>query len=227
MAHNPAVRKAMKAAKRKAIVAEKRKLERSTNSLSGRIAEAAAQPVLHCVVSDGLFEFGIGTVVLVRGLSPEYQQIAIFLLDTYCLGVKDVVFRAMDRAAAEAMLEHVSTSEPKSPMEPAEARKLLRDLAAWSEANGFPPHKDYAALERIFGGIAPAETDWTPRFGQDGKIFYVAGPNDTPAQIRQRLAIVRARSGDFMVPATTFVPADDDAYDDDDDTIDGEAEDVG
>ena len=237
MARNPAARKAAKAAKRKVVVAAKRKDERDASSVSGRVAQAAREPILRCLLSDEIYEFGMGTLVLIRGLSGGYQTVAVFQLDIFCLGVKDTVFRGMDRDAGEAFLGHLSGSTPLSAIEPEEARKLLRDAAAWGTANGFPPHKDYAVLERLFGDVVPAATDYTPRFGREGKVSYVAGPNETPAEIARRSAIVRARFGEDAVDLTlttfqgggsrfyldSIFEADDD---DDDGVLDGEAEEV-
>ena len=228
MARNEAMRKAAKAAKRKAVVAEKRKQDHGANSLSGRIRENAGLPILQCLISDQLFEAGMGSLVLMRGLSVDYTCSAVFLLDTFCLGVKNTDFGMMDRDQTERYLEIIDDSDPHSPIAPEEGRKLLRDLAAWSEGNGFPQYKDYAALEKLFGTVVPAETDYTPRFGKDGKVLYIPGPTDTPALIRRRMAILRERHGDdghFILPLTGNDPFGD-PEDDDAVILDGEAEEI-
>jgi hypothetical protein len=196
MARNAAVRKAAKAIRRKAVVAAKRHAEVAAGSLGGRVRTGATQPILQCLVSDRLFDLGIGVVVLTRGVSREYQHVGVFMLDTFCLGVKDGFFRNMDREQADFILQSMQSSDPVSPIPPAEARKLLRDLTAWASRNGFPPHKDYAVIETLFGGVAPAETDYTPRFGHGGEVLYVPGPTESPTEVRRRLKTVRSRFGD-------------------------------
>jgi hypothetical protein len=39
------------------------------------------------------------------------------------------------------------------------ARKLLRGLAAWSQSIGFAPHRDFAAVEPIFGDVNADASD--------------------------------------------------------------------
>jgi hypothetical protein len=86
-------------------------------------------------------------------------------------------------------------SDPGSPVDPGEARKLLRDAVQWAEANGFPPPREFAAVERLFGSVAVSETDYTARFGRDGVPTYIPGPNETPREISRRLAVIHDRLG--------------------------------
>jgi hypothetical protein len=207
MARNPAAQKAAKAIRRKAIVAAKRGVEATTNSPNGQIRQAARLPILECLVSDDLFVCGMGVVTLIRGASRADQHVACFMVDSFCLGVKDIFFRSMDRQASEHILEAMQLTDPASPIAPAEARKLLRDMVAWAGDNGFPPHADYARLELLFGDVAAAETDFTPRFGYDGKVLYVPGPMETPAEVRRRMRMVRSRLGDAVADQSLLAVA--------------------
>lgn len=196
MARNQAARKAAKATRRKAVVTARRKIEGNANGLGGQVRQAARLPILDCLVSDGLFDSGMGVVTLIRGASRAYQHAAFFLVDSFCLGVKDAYFRNGDRQEVERLLDMMQVSDPASAIAPAEARKLLRDLVAWAGDNGFPPHADYARLEPLFGDVAAAETDYMPRFGLQGEAIYVPGPKETQAQIRRRLQTVQSRLGE-------------------------------
>jgi hypothetical protein len=228
MARNPAVRKAAKAAKRKAVVAAKRKQEIAANSPAARIREAARMPVMKCLVSSGLFHSGAGVAVLVRGVSREEQHIASFMLDTFCLGVKDVYFRTVGREEAEYMLETLDGADPIEAVEPGEMRKLLHDLVAWAGGNGFPPHVDYAWVEALFGDVVPADHDTTPEFGYEGKVLYMPGPFESPAEVRRRRELVRAHCGNtaadmgLLALAPVFADEDDDFLEDE--LLEGEAE---
>jgi hypothetical protein len=195
MARNPAARKAAKAIRRKAVVAAKRKVEGVTSGLGGQVRQAARLPIMECRVSDGLFECGMGVVTLIRGASRAYQHIAFFMVDSFCLGVKNTFFRSLERHEAEHILEGMESSDPASFIAPAEARKLLHDIVAWAGNNGFQPHIDYACMELLFGDVVPAETDYTSRLGYDGEVLYVPGPTETPAQVQRRMRTVRSRVG--------------------------------
>jgi hypothetical protein len=195
MAKNHAQRKAAKAAKRKMIVAEKKKQDAAANSVTGRLRMAAGLPILHCLVSNGLFDTGMGSVLLVRGDSLGEQYLAMFLLDTLALGVKDVTLRWADPDEASGMIEMLQNADPSTPMDPGETRKLLHDLAAWAGEWGFRTHEDYGKAESMFGTVAPAATDYRARFGRDGKPLYIPGPSESAAQIRRHLNLIEDRLG--------------------------------
>jgi len=169
MAKNIAARRAAKAQRRKSVVAQKRKAEIDSNSTAGQVCVAAATPIQHCLVSGELFEAGMGTLVLARGTTPYDLTTAVFLLDTFGLGAKDVFLRQTDNQAFADLIDRMSMATPMKPADPAYARKLLHDLTGWSRGFGFLPHRHYATIERLFGTIDPNDSDAVFEFGKDGK----------------------------------------------------------
>jgi hypothetical protein len=164
MAANMALKRAAKANRRKAIVAEKRKSELLSNSPLAQVLRAAQAPIRHCVVSRDLFRAGMGIVMLTRGSSFELA-IGGFLVDMLGLGVKDAYFqrRAADRV--EGMVAQMRAESPVTDVDPSYARKLLRDAAAWARSHGVAPHRDYALAERLFGDVSADACDATFQFG--------------------------------------------------------------
>lgn len=191
MAANIALKRAKKAQKRKQQVAEKRKVEAFDASLPGQVQRAARAPIQHCLVTESLFETGMGMVILARGVTRHHVTFAAFTVDTFCHGIKDVTFASRDGDAFELFVDGMALSAPAAPAEPSYARKLLRDLAAWSRSIGFPPHRDFAAVERLFGDVDAEANDVIFRFGRDGEPFYISGPRDSPATVQRRLARLR------------------------------------
>jgi hypothetical protein len=61
MAPNIAQKRAAKANRRKAMVAEKRKSELVSSSLAGQVARATPLPIQHCLLSGNLRDSGIAT----------------------------------------------------------------------------------------------------------------------------------------------------------------------
>jgi hypothetical protein len=196
MASNIAARRAAKAARRKAVVAEKRRAEMLEGTLAARVRRAANAPIQECLLPDGLFEEGIGTVILARGAFPDYLNVGMFLVDVSCQGVKDVDFHPLESEEFELLIAALSATQSLAAVEPSYARKLLRDVAAWSGSFGFSPHRDFAAVELLFGDVRPEACDATFVFGRGGKPLYQPGPFETPAQVRQRVEQLRARLGD-------------------------------
>ncbi len=183
---NMALKRAAKANRRKAIVAEKRKLELLNDTLTARVLRAAQAPIQHCLIPETLFDRGIGTVILARGISTYHLTLGIFLVDTWCLGIKDTCFRPMDAEAFETIIAQLDDTSPMASVDPSYARKLLRDAAAWAASIGFAPHRDFAAIERLFGDVKADACDATFQFGREGRPLYVQGPGGSPAQVRLR-----------------------------------------
>jgi hypothetical protein len=174
---------AAKAARRKAAVAEK-KTEGSSTSLAGRIRMAAKGPIVHCLMPTNLFEAGIGTVLVARRLPSGMLGCAWFLVDVFCLGVKDIFYREVSEAELRSRLEALSETQDFVEVEPSRARRLIRDAVAYAARLGLPAAKDTPLIEAIFGDVDANACTETFTFGKDGKPFYVSGPSDTPARVR-------------------------------------------
>lgn len=181
-------RRAAKAARRKAVVALKRKLARGGQglSLAQRVRLAAHYPIHACFSQEGLFERGNGIVTLARLRPAGDLIIAVFLVDAWCLGVKDVTFRELERSQFEFLADNIDETAPLVPVEAAYARKLLREAVADARSFGFPPHRDYAAVDAFFGDVSADTCDAVFSLGHDGKPFYVAGPHKTAVEINKR-----------------------------------------
>jgi hypothetical protein len=166
MGSNIAMKRAAKANRRKAIVAEKRRAEMLAGTLTEKVRRAASAPIRHCLVPDALFEAGLGTVMLGRGATADHLTLGVFLVDTFGLGIKDVMFRSISRTDFESYVAMTDADQRLMPVEPSYARKLLRDVAAWAESIGVAPHRDFAAVERLFGDVSADACDATFQFGR-------------------------------------------------------------
>jgi hypothetical protein len=195
MASNIAARRAAKAIRRKAVLADRRKADPQAGSLAVRVNRAASTPIRDCLISDGWAESGMATLTLTRGVGSGSLVMGSFLLDTFCLGIKDVLFRSIDSHEFNVLRDTMDRAAPLSPVAPAYGRKLLRDLAAWATSIGFPPHRDFATVERLFGTVNADECTAEFRFGHDGRPVYMSGPSESPRQVRRRLEQFEERFG--------------------------------
>lgn len=197
---------AAKAARRKAVVAQKKKFEVSSASLVGRIRVASKGSIVRCMMPSTLFEIGIGHVVVARALPSGLLGCAYFLLDVFCLGVKDVFYAEIGEKELRSRLAEQYDVQRFIEVEPARARKLIRDAVAYAARLGLRAAKDTPAIEAIFGDVDADACTETFTFGKDGKPFFVSGPNDTPARIRtitQTLEESRGTGGwNYLVEAT-------------------------
>jgi hypothetical protein len=196
-------RLAAKVARRKAVVAGKRMLEASSASLVGRIRVAAKGSVVRCMMSSTLFELGIGHVIVARALPSGLLGCAYFLLDVFCLGIKDVFYAEIGQTELRSRLAEQDDVQSFIDIEAAYARKLIRDAAAYAASLGLSVAKDTPVIEAIFGDVDAGACTETFAFGKDGKPFFVSGPNDTPARIRSVSQILARSQGsggwDYLV----------------------------
>jgi hypothetical protein len=135
-------------------------------------------------------------MVLARGASPFQVAMGSFLIDVYCLGVKNVMLQSLNDEEFSFYLDQIKTASPLIPIDPGHARKLLRDLAAWSRALGFAPHHDFAVVERLFGDIDANASVEAFQFGRDGKPAYIPGPGESPLQIRRNVEQLQRALGE-------------------------------
>jgi hypothetical protein len=197
MASGNLQRRHQKAVHRKKLLAQRRRVEAADpkGALAKDVRRAAAAPLHSCFVQDRLFESGIGMVILTRKTGGDRFAIAGFLVDVYCLGVKDVLFRESDETEMEMFFGTMEEDAPLAPVDPPYARKLLRDAVAYAQSLGLAPHADYAAVEPLFADVASDACDAQFQFGCEGRPRYIPGPFESPTQVRRRLESLQRRLG--------------------------------
>jgi hypothetical protein len=158
---------------------------------------AASAPIVDVFVPAMIFEAGIGTVWMSRHLPDGRYAIVGILVDIWCLGVKNAMYKIMDSSEYTGLLKdiHSNPYEQPQPQSPAYARKLIEDALAYAADLGFEPHPDYRIARLILGDIDTAECPESFVFGKGGKPFYVNGPNDTPSMQRRTLKQLERRCG--------------------------------
>jgi hypothetical protein len=205
MAKDPRKRQ-QKLERRSAKRKEKRQVRvREQNlGLAERLRRASDYPILNCWIGADIEDNGIGWVVLSRALPSGSVAVANFLVDSYCLGVKDIFAEIMPRSDYEdKYLQNMRGRMPFREAAPAEARKLVEEAVAYARSIGFSPHADYPKALLLFGNVNAADSDARFQFGQDGKPFFISGPNDSQVRCRQILAILDKTCGpgqyDFLL----------------------------
>ncbi|MGZ5882608.1 MAG: hypothetical protein ACXWJO_12705, partial [Xanthobacteraceae bacterium] len=108
----------------------------------------------------------------------------------------EIEFQPVEGEILDMYLDKTDAASPLVPVNPSYARKLLRDLAAWSQSIGFTPHRDFAAVEPLFGEVDPNASDAVFQFGRDGKPLYIPGPSESALQVRRRIEHLRKTLGD-------------------------------
>jgi len=148
-------------------------------------------PFYKCLVSEGWQDSGMAVVMIARQQGGEKLVIGMYLLDIWCLGLKDTHYQfRMDNFEFEN--EFVPKMYNNRDIEPEEvapvyAQNLIYRAIEYAEDLGFAPHKDFKFTERI---LDPADSleEIEFEFGKDGMPHYMAGPHDNFEQILHTLA---------------------------------------
>jgi hypothetical protein len=146
---------------------------------------------------------GMGNLVFSRSLPDGRLAMAVFLLDLFCLGVKNAFITITGRDEYRQRLRRWPEAERLQPMNAACFRKLVEGGVAYAHELGFSPHVDYAEARLIFGDVQAADCPTRFEYGHDGKPLYVSGPHETATQVRSIIERLDRRLGpgnfDFMV----------------------------
>jgi transcriptional regulator with XRE-family HTH domain len=129
---------------------------------------------------------GLSEVLVVRRESHRYE-VSAFLVDYWCLGVKNALFKKCDERKYELMLEKVEKTFGESFKEISieQAQAIIFGSIDYAATLGFQPHTDFAKSKASLG--ARLENLQSIEFGKDGKPFYFCGPHDNQMKIIQTL----------------------------------------
>lgn len=130
---------------------------------------------------------GLATVMVVRPEKRSRSRVCVYLVDTFCLGVKNVIgpdtvsnnllhkiryttFAGYDELAVQVPLEL--------------AQHLVFGAVEYARGLGFEPHSDFATAVDHLG----ASSERCPiQFGYNGSPFYIQGPYDDVESITRTL----------------------------------------
>ena len=153
-------------------------------------------PVHECLIPDTLFEKGLGNLYFTRLMPDGRISAGIFLVDIFCLGVKDAFLTIVEKYQYESQLKNRPGQEQFVPTSPACFRKLVEGAVAYARDLGFEPHRDYAEARQIFGDQETASCTQEFEYGHEGKPLYISGPNESPARSKAIVEHLRQRKGE-------------------------------
>ncbi len=140
-------------------------------------------------------EHGIGTVVVLRRKNATSIEAGLFLVDSWCLGVRAAYHRTLEESELDEFREEVFP-EGFVEKEGAWGRKMVEGAVAYARWLGFTPGGDYKKAARVFGGLPAADCSETFTFGKDGKPFYSQGPHHDDATTQRIINRLAARFGE-------------------------------
>ena len=178
-------------------------------------------PIVECLITPEWEDCGECNIIVVRQHVNSNYTFGLYLVDTYCLGVKDVgyYFNVSEDSFKDTIKKY---SKDLETITYNEAHNIIYGALAYAEDLGFRPHKDFAVAKYIL----EEDSDEIPlieyEFGCDGKPLLIV---DTVAEKNRYLPTLEKAVGDDY---DIFVKEedDDDDYDEDyDDEEDYDEED--
>jgi hypothetical protein len=143
---------------------------------------------------------GIAQVLLARAGRHDHVIVCGYLVDTFCLGVKNTIGPERMRARELAGFVRIYFTvfpRPAVPVPLDLAQQLVQGAVAFAGRLGFDPPRDF---EHVRGYLGELTEPCAITFGRGGRPLYVAGPHDDPIAVMNRLKATVGSDG-FAVAA--------------------------
>lgn len=132
-------------------------------------------PIVACWVQEDWEKAGLSYVLVVRQHKTGNYTVGAFLVDTYCLGVKDSFFRFhIDEQEYKMLLEKIGNIFPLKEISYVEAHNLIYGAIAFAEEAGISPNKSFAVTQYLLEENTEDIPLLDMPFGQDGKYYLCA-----------------------------------------------------
>jgi hypothetical protein len=158
----------------------------------------ASYPLHECLIPDNLFTSGLGELVVTRRIPNGDIAMSAFVIDVFCLGVKDAMFMVLPESEYEHKIKGRMSATGNRGFEKLHqtcAKKLLDGVVDYAKELGFDPHPDYKNAKEIFGIIDASVCPVKYTYGKEGKPFYMSGPYESPADIQKIISTLTAKCG--------------------------------
>ena len=185
-------------AKKKKKRSLRKKIANISKNTRNPISLYAKYPIHECLIPDDLFSTGIGTVVVTRRGVDNSIVVTAFVVDVYCLGVKDALFHLMslndyeNEFRAQVIASHEGDFES---IHPTCVKKIITGAVQYAKDLGFSPHPDYLKYRGILAGIDSNACPEKYDFGKDGKPFYMSGPHESATQSTKIIKTLEKKCG--------------------------------
>ena len=153
------------------------------------IRRARHYPIHECLISRDWQENGIAVIIIARRQSESKIVCGVYMVDLYCLGVKDTSCRAnlslyeyRNDFRARFVDEGGATAGSVEL-----AHQIIFGAIDFAASLDLPPHEDFQLSRHVLEEREDIPPNETIEFGKDGKPFYIAGPDDPVGRILKHL----------------------------------------
>ena len=152
------------------------------------ITKAATLPFHECFISEGWIENGMASILLSKKMPSGKFIVGSYLIDMYCLGLKDTLFKfGFDQISYSEFLDVFNSGQKMIDCNLTFAHNLIYGAIDFAHDLGFSPQKDFKITEHLLDPDLIDDGIDEIEFGKDGKPLYVAGPYDNINRILSTL----------------------------------------
>ncbi|NLO71537.1 MAG: hypothetical protein GX102_11490 [Porphyromonadaceae bacterium] len=174
--------------------------------------KARLLPIYECRINPNWQDQGIAHIVVARRHVNGNVTYGNYLVDIFCLGVKDAYYFFNDDIDGyEDFLEIFESSEKISYEL---AHNIIFASIEFAEEFGFKPHPDFSLAKYILEEDTADVPLIEIECGKDGVPFYFVGPNESPARQKQIIKKLEQTAGVGNFQVVLF---DEDEEEDEDD----------
>jgi len=172
------------------------------------ISRARSYPIEECLISSD-WERGSGLVQIVLARKQPDGAICygVYLVDKYCLGLKNTFANAgFSRTRYEDEISGRIFKKVEAMTCPLElAHQMIYESIDYAAQFGFEPQADFATSQFLLAPRGELKEPYKLTFGQNGKPFFVAGPRDNALRIIKQLEKTAGPGNfDYFAPMSGF-----------------------
>lgn len=136
-----------------------------------------------CYINEGWEQAGIADIIVVRSKKSGKKVIGVYLVDVYCLGLKNTFYRIdMPDDEIEDIVTGINGDTVHLKTDPDLAFNIIYGGIEYAEDLGFSPHKDFKVSEYLLPDVEDVPYI-DIEFGRNGRPFFMAGPHDNTGKI--------------------------------------------
>lgn len=149
------------------------------------LEHASEHPLVECLIRKDWEDDGLATILIIRRhLETGKFLFCMFMIDTFCLGLKDVFYNLdMDADDIKKLIDSHPYEMKNNDYQ--HCRSLILGGIDFAGKFGFEPHSDWEKAKNFIEADKPYSKGHT--FGRKGKPFYIDGPFDDVDKIMKIL----------------------------------------
>ena len=152
-------------------------------------------PIYECWIPSELWKIGIGHIVVSRRNNLGDIAVGMYLVDVFCLGIKDCFVWLVDSIDYKEILKKTTANVGElNLVDPSYASTLIHKAVDYAGQLGFKPHNDFPKAKLMLKNI-PIDETLEFVFGKDNVPLYIQGPNESRADVKRIMRTLETNVG--------------------------------